>query len=198
MDNDKIIKVIDKRWSPVSFSSECIEDDKLSLLFEAARLAPSSNNEQPWLFVYATRDNQRAFNDFLELVNESNRIWARHAWALIISFARMISSYKGRPNRYAVYDTGMAVGNLLAQATAMDIYIHQMGGFSVEKTREYFNLDDNIQPLTVMAAGYLGDGSLLPSEIAVKDKSRKPRMPAGAFTFREKLPENFTKSLKDS
>jgi nitroreductase len=194
MNYDGIIDVLRKRWSPLSFKHDPIDEKSLEILFKAAGLAPSSNNEQPWLFVYATRADEEKFEDFIDLLNESNRVWARHSWALIYGFARLTSSYKGRPNRFAVYDTGMAVANLLAQATSMGIYLHQMGGFSVERTREYFNLKDDIQPLSVIAAGYLGDGSLLPRELAEKDKTRKTRMPVDSYTFRRNLPDKFMKS----
>lgn len=193
MNNDNIIDALRKRWSPVSFSQEPIDESKMTLLFEAAGLAPSSNNEQPWLFVYTTRKNEEKFNDYIALLNETNQVWAKHAWALIIGFARLISTYKGRPNRYAIYDSGMAVSNLLAQATAMGIYIHQMGGYSVEKTREYFKLNDDIQPLTVIAVGYLGDGSLLPPELAERDKNRKTRLPVDQYAFKGNLPGKFMK-----
>ncbi len=68
--------------------------------------------------------------------------------------ARTRFSFNGNPNRFAFHDTGMAVANLLLQALAMDIYVHQMGGFSVEKVKEYFKLMMNIEPVAMMAVGY--------------------------------------------
>jgi len=53
------------------------EDEKIKILIAAAGRAPSSNNEQPWLFVYTTRESVEKFNDFLEFLTESNRVWAR-------------------------------------------------------------------------------------------------------------------------
>jgi nitroreductase len=194
MKNEDVLEILKKRWSPYAFSRKRIDDGKLEILFEAAGLAPSSNNEQPWLFVYVTRDNEKKFNEFLALLTESNRIWARHAWALIINLARSTYSYKGKPNMYAWYDTGMAVANLITQAAAMDIYIHQMGGFSVEKTREYFNLKDDIQPVSVMAAGHIGDGSLIPTALSERDKKRRPRKRRDLYTFKENLSGDYIKS----
>jgi nitroreductase len=45
------------RWSPRAFSDRPVESGKLLSLFEAARWAPSSANEQPWRFVIATKDD---------------------------------------------------------------------------------------------------------------------------------------------
>ena len=43
-----IHELLRRRWSPRAFSDKMVETDKLRSLFEAARWAPSSNNEQPW------------------------------------------------------------------------------------------------------------------------------------------------------
>jgi len=81
----------------------------------------------------------------------------------------------------------MAVANLSLQAMAFDIYIHQMGGFSVEKVREYFRLADDVEPVSVMAAGFLGDGRELSPEILRKDEHRRPRKSVNDYTFKDKL-----------
>jgi len=188
-----VIESIKDRWSPYSFSSEPIEDEKLLTLFEAAGKAPSAFNEQPWLFVYATRKNGQKFNDFIGFLAESNQVWARHAFALAISFARLTSSHNGRPNRYAFHDTGMAVSNLLIQATSMDICVHQMAGYSAEKVKEYFSLRDDVEPVAVMALGYLGDGRNITDELFKRDEKRRPRKSPDEYLFKEMLPAGFRK-----
>ncbi|MCU0667359.1 MAG: nitroreductase family protein, partial [Patescibacteria group bacterium] len=96
-------------------------------------------------------------------------------------------THNGKPNRFALYDTGMAVANLSLQAMAFDIYIHQMGGYSVEKVREYFRLADDVEPVSVMAAGFLGDGNELPPDILKKDEHRRPRKGVNDYTFKDKI-----------
>ena len=190
-----IIDVIKKRWSPYSFSSATIKDEDIKAMFEAAGMAPSSNNEQPWLFVYTNRTDSKKFNEFLDFLTLSNREWAQHAYAIIISFARLTYSYNNKPNRYALHDTGMAVANLLAQATAMNIYVHQMGGYSVAKVREHFNLRDDVEPVTVMAVGYLGDGTNISVEKLKKDEKRRPRKHQDEYSFKDILPGKFIRTL---
>ncbi|MFO7569261.1 MAG: nitroreductase family protein, partial [Smithellaceae bacterium] len=71
------------RWSPRAMSGEAIGQDELMALFEAARFAPSSNNNQPWRFIYAHRTSP-AWGNFFSLLNEGNRIWAKNAATLIV------------------------------------------------------------------------------------------------------------------
>jgi nitroreductase len=187
MKKELILEIIQERWSPYSFSSAQVEEYKLKAMFEAAGYAPSCNNEQPWMFVFTTRKDPEVFNGYLEFMNESNSIWARNAYAIIISMARTKFTYNGKHNRYAFYDTGMAVSNMLLQAYTMDVFVHQMGGYSVEKVKEYFKLNDDIEPVAMMAAGYLGDGTSLSPELLKRDEKRRSRKFVNEFTFKNVL-----------
>lgn len=187
MRKELILEIIQERWSPYAFSPAPIEDFKLKAMFEAAGYAPSCNNEQPWMFAIATQQKKPDFEVYLEFLAESNRVWAKNAYALVISFARNRFSYNGKPNRYAFHDTGMAVSNLLLQALALDVYVHQMGGFSIEKVKTHFNLTDVIEPVAMMAVGYLGDGESLSPELLKRDETRRQRKSIDEFVFRNSL-----------
>ena len=190
MKKELILEIIQERWSPYSFSSAPVEPFKLKAMFEAAGLAPSCNNEQPWLFVFATQEQQDVFKDYVEFLTEGNKLWAKHAYALVISMARTKFSYSGRPNRFAFHDTGMAITNLLLQAEALDLYVHQMGGYSIEKVQEYFRLGDDIESVAMMAVGYLGDGSSLTPELLKRDEVRRPRKSISEFVFKNSLADH--------
>jgi len=187
MKKELILEIIQERWSPYAFSSAPVEEYKLKAMFEAAGYAPSCNNEQPWQFVYATQDEKAVFNDFAGFLTDTNKIWAKNAYALVISLARKKFSQSGRPNRWAFHDTGMAVSNLLMQALALDVYVHQMGSYSIEKVKEYFRLSADIEPVAMMAVGYLGDGTGLLPELLKKDESRRPRKSISEFVFKNSL-----------
>jgi nitroreductase len=187
MRKELILEIIQERWSPYSFSSNIVEEHKIKAMVEAAGYAPSCNNEQPWIFVFATRQDINVFNDYLGFMVDSNKIWAKDAYAILISIARTKFSHNGKPNRYAFHDTGMAVTNLLLQALTMDVYVHQMGGYSVEKVKEYFKLDDSLEPVAMMAIGYMGDGSSLSPELLKRDEKRRPRKSINEFVFRNRL-----------
>lgn len=184
MKKELILEIVQERWSPYAFSPAPVEEFKMKAMFEAAGYAPSSNNEQPWMFVYSTRKDGNSFNDYIGFLNESNRVWAKEAYAIVISMARTRFSKRGTLNRYAFHDTGMAVANLLLQALAMDIYVHQMGGFSIEMVKEYFSLDESIEPVAVMAVGYQGDGYSLPPELLKRDEKRRPRKSVNEYSFK--------------
>ena len=189
MKKELILEIIQERWSPYSFSSAHVEEFKLKAMFEAAGYAPSCNNEQPWMFVYATRQDAEIFADYLGFLTESNRVWAQEAYAVIISMARTKFALNGKPNRWAFHDTGMAVENMLLQALAMDIYVHQMAGYSIEKVKEYFKLDETIEPVAVMAVGYIGDGNLLSPELLKRDEKRRPRKSLHDYAYKNSLSE---------
>lgn len=187
MKKELILEIIRERWSPYSFSSAPVEEYKLKAMFEAAGHAPSCNNEQPWIFLYATQQNRQVFEDYAEFLVEGNKVWAKHAYALVISMARLKFTHNGKINRFASYDTGMAVSNLLTQALAMDVYVHQMAGYSVEKVRNYLKLPDDIEPIAMMAVGYIGQGDTLSPELLKRDEVRRPRKSVNEFTFRNSL-----------
>lgn len=187
MKTELILEIIEERWSPYAFSPNPVEEFKLKAMMEAAGRAPSCNNDQPWLFVYTTRQDEDVFNDYLSFMAEGNRIWAKNCYAIFISMARTKFSFNGKPNRYAYYDTGMAVTNMLLQALALEVYVHQMAGYSVEKVREYFKLGDDIDPVAMMAVGYMGDGLDLSPEILKKDETRRPRKQVNEIAFKNSL-----------
>jgi len=189
MKTELILEIIRERWSPYSFSQNPVEAFKLKAMFEAAGHAPSCNNEQPWIFVYATRQDIEIFEDYLGFLADKNKIWAKNSFAVVIIMARTKFSESGKVNEHAFYDTGMAVANLLLQAYTMDVYVHQMKGFSVDKVKEYFKLNPDTQPVAMMAVGYLGDGTSLTPEFLKKDENRRPRKQVNEYTFRNTFSE---------
>ena len=64
----EIHELITKRWSPVAFDSKPVEFEKIHLLFEAAKWAPSGRNAQPWRFIFATREMPE-YEIFLDLMD---------------------------------------------------------------------------------------------------------------------------------
>jgi nitroreductase len=187
MREELILEVIKERWSPYAFSSAPVEEYKLKAMFEAASHAPSCNNDQPWLFVFSTSEQNDVFSHYLGFLAEGNRIWAQNAYALIICLARTKFSFNGNHNRFSFYDTGMAVANMLVQAQSMDVYAHQMAGYSVQKVKDYFKLTDEFEPAAIIALGYLGEGLTLPPELLKRDEVRRPRKPIHEIVFKNRL-----------
>ena len=162
-----------RRWSPRAFSERMIEPEKLQSLFEAARWAPSSNNEQPWHFIVGTKDDPSAHDLLFHCLKEGNKKWAFRAPMLMLSVARMNFEEEGTPNRHAWHDTGMAAFSLTLQATALGLIVHQMAGFDVEKARTDLGIPSGFEPVAMIAVGYPGD----PAELSdyLREREMKPR-----------------------
>lgn len=177
---DKVLDVITNRWSPRAFDDQAVDYDKIHLLFEAAKWAPSSRNAQPWRFIFATK-KMPDYKAFIDLMTEANQVWASTAPLLVMPLAQVISTYKNRPNRLAFYETGMAVGNLLAQATAMGLVVHQLSGYDEERAKEVLVIPTRYEPMSILAIGYKGKNARLSSDDAAWEKRERNRMEISKF-----------------
>src|SRR5277367_2312807 len=135
-----IHNLISHRWSPRAFDAKPVPIDALRSLFEAARWAPSSSNEQPWAYLVATRDNAEEFAKMTSVLVEFNAGWAKHAPVLALAVAKLAFAKTGTPNRNSHYDTGAATALLSVEATARGLFVHQMAGFDPEKARQVFSI----------------------------------------------------------
>jgi nitroreductase len=172
-----------KRWSPRAFADRPVEREKLLSLLEAARWAPSSNNEQPWSFIVATRDRPEEFARLLGCLVERNQTWAKAAPVLMLSVAATVFARNGKPNRHALHDVGQSVADLTAQATALGLFVHQMAGFSMDKARETYGIPGTHEPVAAIAVGYLGDPSTLPDDLRERELVLSTRRPVSEFAF---------------
>jgi nitroreductase len=178
-----IEELLERRFSPRAFSSRPVEAEKLRNLFEAARSAPSSYNEQPWRFVVATREDAEGFARLLETLVEQNRAWAQHAPVLALSVAKLEFTHNGQRNRHALYDVGQAAAYLTLEATALGLYVHQMAGFDVEKAHQLLKIPDGYEPAAMMAVGYLGDAEPVSEPLRQHDRPRRGRKPLDSLAF---------------
>jgi nitroreductase len=172
-----------QRWSPRAFDDRPIEPEKLRSLCEAARWAPSSNNEQPWRFIVANKDYETEWNRLFACLVEGNRKWAYRAPVLILSVASLNFEDDSTPNRHAFYDTGMAVENLVLQATALGLAAHQMAGFDVEKARADLKIPSGYEPVAMIAVGYPGELASLPDRLRERELQLRNRRPISEWTF---------------
>lgn len=170
-----VAELIEQRRSRRAYSTNPIEYEKIKSLFEAARWAPSSMNEQPWSYLYATRDQPELWNKLLDLLNESNRVWAINAPLLILSMARKTHIRNGANNALARYDTGAANTLLSIQATQLGLNVHQMGGYDRQKAIEILNIPDAYEPIVIMAIGYPGDPDSLSENLKLREEAPRER-----------------------
>ena len=175
--------VIARRWSPRAFDERPVEQATLKSLFEAARWAPSSNNEQPWRFIVASKETSTDYDRLFACLVEGNRKWVFRAPVLILSVASLLFEDDGKPNRHALHDTGMAAENFVLQATALGLQAHQMAGFDTQKARENCLIPTGFDPVAMIALGYPGDPAVLPDYLREREIKPRERQPIGDFVF---------------
>jgi nitroreductase len=184
-----IHELLQKRWSPRAFAAQPVEPEKLRSVLEAARWSASGGNLQPWSFIIATKQEQpEAFARLVSCLMEGNVPWASQAPVLGIAIAKLFRD-PGKPNRHAFHDVGLALQNLLVQATALGLHGHMMGGFSHEKARAAFAIPEEYEAVTMFALGYLGDPSTLPETVRARELAARTRHPLTDFVFTERWGE---------
>jgi nitroreductase len=174
---------IERRWSPRAFSDRKVTPPDLCRLLEAARWAPSSANEQPWSFLVATKDDKTEFEKLFSCLVPGNQRWAGAAPVLMLSVSHLLFEEDKSPNRHAFHDVGLAVENLIVQAMSMDIFVHQMAGFDVDKAKDLFSIPEGYEPVAMIALGYLGDPNSLTEELRKRELASRNRKPLEEFVF---------------
>jgi len=158
----EILDLFLKRWSPRALTGEPVPQSILNQLFEAARWAPSTYNEQEWRFLYGHRDTED-WASFFGLLTEANQTWCVNAGVLILAISKKTFVRNGKPNPVHSVDTGMAVQNLMLQAAAIpNLIAHGMAGFDRSRARQTLNIPDDYEIECMIAVGRPGDPDLLP------------------------------------
>jgi len=156
------------RWSPRAMSGEPVSDEELMTLFEAARWAPSSYNNQPWRFLYARRDTEN-WELFFDLLVEFNQGWASSAAVLIVFVSRKTFEHNGEPSVTHSFDTGAAWENLALQGWTKGLVVHGMQGFDYERARKDLSIPEEFQVEAMAAIGRPGNVENLPPELRERE-----------------------------
>lgn len=178
-----ITPLLTERWSPYTFADRPVAKSDLCSLFEAARWAASSYNEQPWRYIVATRENAAEFARLLSCLVEANQAWAKAAPVLALGVVNMKFSHNGTDNRVATHDLGLGSGNLCVEATARGLCVHQMAGILPDKARELYDIPATAEAWPGLAIGYPGDPSQFPPALKERDLTPRTRKPLAEFVF---------------
>jgi nitroreductase len=164
------------RWSPRSMTDEELDDDTIMSLFEAARWAPSSYNNQPWRFIYAKRNTPQHWNKLFNLLAEPNKAWTKNAALLVVVISGKNFEYNEKYSITHQYDTGAAWENLALEASSRGLVAHGMQGFDYEKARIDLEIPDNFDVMAMIAIGKKGSKENLPLQLQEKEypNDRKP------------------------
>ena len=161
-------KIFPDRWSPRAMSGEAMPNDALMSLFEAARWAPSSYNNQPWRILYATRNGSH-WQMFLDLLVPGNQVWAKNAAALLLFISKKTFTFNGKPCITHSFDTGAAWENLALQGWLSGYVVHGMQGFDYERARTELSIPDDYHVEAMAAVGLPASPEVLPEQLQAKE-----------------------------
>ncbi|MAO15546.1 nitroreductase family protein [Flagellimonas marinaquae] len=180
----EIFALLKQRYSPRTFRDEKIKKGQLNQLFEAARWSASSNNLQPWRFIYAEKGSE-AFDKIVNCLSDFNKKWAPEAPLLMLAIYKEKTN-DGKENFHALHDLGLCLGNMSVQAQYLDIALHHMAGVDWKKAQKEFNVPDGYHISSAIAVGYYG-GELdkLPKKLQESELADRQRVPQEDFAFKE-------------
>jgi len=174
--------IILKRWSPRSFADKPVSGEDLTKIFTAASWAASSSNEQPWRF-FIGKKGDPTYSKIFDALVEFNQLWAKSAPVLIFSVGKKTFTKDGKPNDWALHDTGAASANMVLEAIALGLHTHGMAGFDKDKMRANLEIPDAFELGAVWALGYLGDPEALPDSMKQMELAPRNRNPLNEFVF---------------
>lgn len=174
--NAPIHELISARWSGRAYDpNRMLSRQQIISLLEAARWAPSCYGYQPWRYIVCDKaSNESSWSKALECLVEGNQVWAKNASVLLLACADS-KNRNNDENRWGVYDTGSASENLCLQATALGLMAHQMGGFSVENSINYFNIPKRFIPMAMITIGYQLVENKIPEDMKEREYSDRVR-----------------------
>lgn len=184
-------KIFSERRSIVCFDTSVVPNEILTALFDAARWAPSANNQQPWRFFLGIKGSQ-TYNTIFESLNQGNKIWTINAPVLIATVAETYNLKRETENKYAWHDSALALSNLIMQATMLGLFVHPMAGFSSTYLAKFFNIPKEFEAVTTAAIGYSGDCKDLPAELAARNGAERKRKSLQEIVYSEKWNEPFS------
>lgn len=173
----RVLPLIADRWSPRSFDAAAIPEADLHVILEAAGLAPSAYNHQPWRFLYALRGDAN-WEHFVSLLVPGNAVWAKDAGALlfVLSESTFPRPDGAKPNRSASFDAGAAWALLALQATHMGYHAHAMVGIEFPRVREELAIPEDVRVEAAVVIGRKDAPEKLPDGYREREapSARKP------------------------
>ncbi len=166
----RIVPLIVERWSPRAFDESEIPQEDLDVILEAAGLAPSAFNYQPWKFLYARRGDAN-WDRFLSLLIPFNASWAKDAGALVIIVSDTLQQNgdTASPLHSSSFDAGAAWALMALQATALGYHAHGMTGVDFDKARAELGVPDRYRVEAAVAIGRRDTSERLPEGLRERE-----------------------------
>jgi nitroreductase len=145
------LEIAKNRYSCRNYDSNPIEQEKLDLILEAGRVAPSAVNFQPWHFYVLTESN-----DLEKLHAAYHREWFRTAPCVIVICGDHERAWKRKVDGkdHTDVDVAITTDHMTLQATELGLATCWICNFDVEKTRELLKLPAHMEPVVILPVGY--------------------------------------------
>ncbi len=170
-----ILEILNKRKASRAFSNEPLSDEIIDKIKNAAQLSASCFNNQPWRFLFLTSES--ALEKGRTALSKGNS-WAEKAPLLIAAFSKPDLDCQLKDGRqYYQFDVGMAVQNILLQATELNLVARPMAGFKPDVIKEEFNLPDEYEVIVMIAVGYEGNMDDLSEDLQKRSRAPRQRNP---------------------
>ena len=183
--NVPIHDLLARRWSSRAFEpNRPVSRDRLKVLLEAGRWAPSCYGDEPWRYlIWDKGRDPQGWQKAYDCLSDNNKKWVKNVPLLMLSCAGSIFEATGKPNRWTQHDTGAASVSMALQATAMGLMVHQMAGFDAEKARAAFAIPADYTPMAMIAVGYQTGPDILDEETKAKELRPRARKPLAERFF---------------
>lgn len=170
-------EAIEKRRAYRSLAPVEITDDTIVQLANAAKLAPSCFNNQPWKYVFVrAKDNLEKMKGVFNKGNE----WCRAASLVIAVLAKKDFDCVIKEREYYLFDAGLATAQMILRATELGLVAHPIAGYSPEKTREILEIPGDFSVVTLLICGKKegrANNGLLNEKQEAGELSRPDRLP---------------------
>lgn len=158
----QLTDTIHSRYSCRAYSDRAVEPEKITEVLEAARLAPSACNRQPWRFI-VVKDNAA---DRAAILQSYNRPWIEQAPVLIVACGVPSEAWV-RPfdkKNHTMVDVSIAVEHICLAATNAGLGTCWVCNFDPEALRSGLSLDESLEPVAIIPLGYPAEGTAAPEK----------------------------------
>ncbi|MCG8453767.1 MAG: nitroreductase family protein [Spirochaetales bacterium] len=187
---DGLMEEISGRWSSRAIDAErSVSWEVLERLIEAARWAPSAMNGQPWRFMSFGPEDSHALEQARRVLKPGNA-WAKNAPRLLFVMAKKNRGDTEKPNALAMYETGMAMGQMGIQAVREGLVFHQMAGIDRDHFRMLFSIPENLEVVVGVALAFPGSVATVPEERQeLETAPRQRHMPKQIHAMNGDIPQ---------
>jgi nitroreductase len=128
-----------------------IEEEKLNVILEAGRLAPSARNYQPWKFIVV--QDRKIIDQLVKAFSESNQVII-NAPVILVVCARAIDDVVRDGKEYYLFDAGLAVENMVLAATDQGLVTHLMTAFDEAQVKQILHIPEDVRTMVATPLAY--------------------------------------------